>query len=404
MRTDRGRLLSVLAAGVRDLSLAEEALQDAVVSALAHWGRSGLPASPQGWLLTAARRKALDRLRAGGRQQRKAAELSAIMARQTTEPEQIPDERLRLIFACCHPALELKSRVALTLRTVCGITTPEIARLFLDDGPTMGQRISRAKAKIAKAGIPFSTPELEHWPARLDAVLTTIYLIFTTGFIAPPDEPRDLCREAEFLVRLIDSLHSGDPEVEGLLALILLTGARRSARIGADGASVPPGEQDRRLWDAARLNEGRGVLARAVTRGLPGPFQIKAAIADCQMAEGGPDWSQINALYHALLRHEPTDIVALNAAVAIAEAGEPATGLAVVEGLAGSLSGYQPWHAARAALLAMTGRIEDAALSYDRAIESAPGEAEALFLQKRKAALAPEGKPLTDRSRQSRRD
>jgi len=211
------------------------------------------------------------------------------------EPDTIPDERLRLIFACCHPALEPKSRVALTLRTVCGLTTPEIARAFLDAEPTMGQRISRAKAKIAAAGIPFAVPAVELWPVRLEAVLTTVYLIFTTGYVAGPEEPRDLCREAEYLMRLIDRLRPGDAEIEGALAMMLLTAARRAARIGPDGASLPPAEQDRRLWDVARLAEGRTILARAVARRQPGPFQIKAAIADCQMADPAPDWPQIAA-------------------------------------------------------------------------------------------------------------
>ncbi|MDP3341876.1 RNA polymerase sigma factor [Frigidibacter sp.] len=388
MRSDRGRLLAALAAGLRDLSLAEEALQEAAISALGHWARSGLPRSPQGWLLQVARRKAIDRLRGAGRDARKAEALARLVVDEAApEPEAIPDERLRLIFACCHPSLEMKSRVALTLRTVCGLTTPEIARAFLDAEPTMGQRLSRAKAKIAAAGIPFAVPEAELWPARLEAVLTTVYLIFTTGYVAGPGEPRDLCHEAEYLMRLIDRLRPEDPEIEGALAMMLLTAARRAARIGADGASLPPAVQDRSLWDGARLAEGRAILAAAVARRRPGPFQIKAAIADCQMAEPGPDWPQIAALYGALWRHEPTPVVSLNAAVALAEAGEPARGLAIVESLEGHLAGYQPWHAARAALLAMTGDRAAAASAYQQAIALAPGPAEALFLQRMLASL-----------------
>jgi RNA polymerase sigma-70 factor (ECF subfamily) len=388
MRADRGRLLSVLAAGLRDLGLAEEVLQEAAVSALSHWTRSGLPDSPAGWLLQVARRKAIDRLRGAARDGRKAQALAALARDDAApEPQAIPDERLRLIFACCHPALEPKSRVALTLRSVCGLTTPEIARAFLDAEPTMGQRISRAKAKIAAAGIPFAVPDAEHWPARLETVLTSIYLIFTTGYVAGPDEPRDLCHEAEYLMRLIDGLRPGDAEIEGALAMMLLTAARRAARVAPDGTSLPPAEQDRSLWDAARLAEGRAILARAVARRSPGPFQIKAAIADCQMAEPGPDWPQIAALYGALWRHEPTPVVRLNAAVAIAEAGDPGQGLAIVEGLAADLSDYQPWHAARAALLAATGATEVAAEAYREAIARAPTPAEALFLTKRLAGL-----------------
>jgi RNA polymerase sigma-70 factor (ECF subfamily) len=391
MQADRGRLLSVLAAGLRDLSLAEEALQEAAVSALSHWGRAGLPASPQGWLLQVARRKAIDVLRGTARDNRRAEALSVLAQEDAApEPETIPDERLRLIFACCHPALEQKSRVALTLRTVCGLTTPEIARAFLDTEPTMGQRISRAKAKIAAAGIPFAIPDADHWPARLEAVLTTIYLIFTTGYVAGPDEPRDLCLEAEYLMRLIDRLRPGDAEIEGALAIMLLTAARRAARVGPDGASLPPCDQDRRLWDAARLAEGRAILARAVARRQPGPFQIKAAIADCQMAEPAPDWTQIAALYGALYRHEPTPVVQLNAAVAMAEAGDPLLGLRVVDALSG-LDDYQPFHAARAALLAMTGETSAALAAYRIALSNAPTAADALFLTKRMKELGTSG-------------
>lgn len=388
MRLDRGRILSILASGLRDLSLAEEVLQEAAVSALAHWGRAGLPASPQGWLLQVARRKAIDRLRGAARDSRNAPALAAL-AQDDAAPDahDIPDERLRLIFACCHPALEPKSRVALTLRTVCGLTTPEIARAFLDAEATIGQRISRAKSKIKAAGIPFSIPEAQHWPMRLDAVLTTVYLIFTTGYVAGPEEPRDLCLEAEYLMRLIDRLRPEDSEIEGALAMMLLTAARRAARIGPDGASLPPSGQDRTLWDAARLSEGRAILARAIDRRHPGPFQIKAAIADCQMADPTPDWPQIAALYGALLRYEPTPVVRLNAAVAIAEAGDPAQGLGIVEDLAPDLWEYQPWHAARAALLAATGAKGEAAKAYLKAIAKAPTQAKALFLSKRLSEL-----------------
>ena len=388
MRADRGRLVSVLATGLRDLALAEEVLQEAALSALTHWGRSGLPASPAGWLLQVARRKAIDRLRGAARDSRKGAALAVLMGEEAApEPEHIPDQRLRLIFACCHPALEPKSRVALTLRTVCGLTTPDIAGAFLDTETTMGQRISRAKAKITAAGIPFAVPEAEHWPARLEAVLTTVYLIFTTGYVAGPHEPRDLCLEAEYLMRLIDRLRPADAEIEGALAMMLLTAARRAARIGADGASLPPAQQDRALWDHARLAEGRETLARAMARRRPGPFQIKAAIADCQMADPAPDWPQIAALYGALLRHEPTPVVRLNAAVALAEAGDPQQGLAIVEALGPELAAYQPWHAARAALLAATGAKAEAARAYAEAIRRSQAPAETLFLQTRLAAL-----------------
>lgn len=389
MRSDRGRLLALLASGLRDLALAEDVLQEAAVSALTHWARTGLPASPQGWLLQVARRKAIDRLRGSHRDALKSEALSRLAIEEALpdQPE-IPDERLRLIFACCHPALEMKSRIALTLRTVCGLTTAEIARAFLDAEPAMGQRLSRAKAKIAAAGIPFSIPEREQWQGRLEAVLATVYLIFTTGYVAGPDEPRDLCLEAEFLVRMIDGLRPGDAEIEGALAMVLLTSARRGARIGRDGASLPPGDQDRELWDSARLQEGREILKRAVERRQPGAFQIKAAIADCQMASPGPDWPQITALYQALWRFEPTPIVALNGAVALAETGDAPQALAIVEALAATLKDYPPWFAARAALLAMNGRLEEAVPAYHQALSRAEGEAEKLFLQGRLDGLA----------------
>jgi RNA polymerase sigma factor (sigma-70 family) len=388
MRSDRGRLLSVLAAGLRDLSLAEEVLQEAAVSALSHWGRTGLPNSPQGWLLQVARRKAIDRLRSNVRDTRKSEALAQLAHEEAApEPDEIPDERLRLIFACCHPALEMKSRVALTLRTVCGLTTQEIARAFLDQDTTMGQRLSRAKAKIAGAGIPFKIPEEHDWPVRLDGVLTSIYLIFTTGYLAEAGEPRDLCREAEFLLRLIDHLHPDDPECEGALALVLLTSARRRARVGDDGASIPPFEQDKTLWDQTRITQGRALLERAMARGKPGPFQIKAAIADCHHDSQGTDWPQILALYHVLWTHEPTPIVALNSAVALAEAGYPAQALAHVEGLYVTLKDYQPFYAALGDLLAKNGLVARATLAYERAITDAPSQAEALFLTKRLSAL-----------------
>jgi RNA polymerase sigma factor (sigma-70 family) len=388
MRADRGRLLATLVAGLRDISLAEEVLQEAAISALSHWGRTGLPASPQAWLLTVARRKALDRFRGSKRDARKADDMALLIGREEEEEQdEIPDERLRLIFACCHPALELKSRVALTLRTVCGVTTTEIARAFLDQEATMGQRLSRAKAKITAAGIGFEVPTADHWPGRLDAVLTTLYLIFTTGYVASDDEPRDLCLEAEYLMRLINKLNPEDPEIEGALAMMLLTAARRAARVGADGASRPPAEQDRALWDLDRMAEGRALLARAMARRKSGPFQIKAAIADCQMGDGGPDWPQIAALYGALWRFEPTPIVTLNAAVAVAEAGDTPRGLNIIEGLADQLSDYQPWHAARAALLAKTGKYTEASKAYRRAIDLAPGPAERVFLERRLAAV-----------------
>ena len=299
VRDDRGRLLAALIARLRDFQLAEDALQDALESALRHWGR-GLPEAPLGWLLRVALRKAIDRLRAQTRDGRRVADLTVLAGEEAalTDPEDIPDERLRLIFTCCHPALDAKSRVALTLRTLGGLTTAEIARAFLDLEPAMGQRLSRAKAKIAAAGIPFAVPGPELWADRLDSVLTVIYLIFNEGYSASSAVVplrSGLCDEAVFLARMLDQLRPGEPEVEGLLALMLLTHARHAARLDATGAAVPLDAQDRALWDHALIADGLTTLDRAVARRVVGPFQIKAAISalHVQALPGQTDWRQI---------------------------------------------------------------------------------------------------------------
>lgn len=388
-RSDRGLLLSALIARLGSFDLAEEALSEAMESALVHWSRSGIPASPRGWLLKAAGRKAIDQIRRKGSEERKAGALALIgPAEGSGEDEDFPDERLRLIFTCCHPALEEKSRVALTLRTVCGLTTRQIAAMFLDNEPAMGQRLSRAKAKISAAGIRYAVPEREAWPGRLGAVLTVIYLIFTAGYAAGPEGGPDLAEEAIFLARLINRLCPDDPEIAGCLALLLLTHARRAARIGPDGESVPPDRQDRALWDGAAIAEGRALLGAAMQRRAPGPFQLKGAIADCHMAEGGPDWPQIAMLYGGLMRFEPTPVVRLSRAVALAEAGALATGLSEIERLGEALDGYQPYHAASAELYRRAGDRLRALAAYDRAISLAISEADRRFLVRRRAEAA----------------
>lgn len=386
IRQDRGRLLAALIARLRDFQLAEDALQEALESALVHWGRSGLPASPQGWLLKVALRKAIDRIRSTARATRKSADLALLATDEAdyTAPEMIPDDRLRLIFTCCHPALDQKSKVALTLRTVCGLSTAEIASAFLDAEPTMGQRLSRAKAKITAARIPFAIPDADQWQDRLQTVLTTVYLVFTTGYTSGPQEPRDLCAEAIFLARLLNDLRPDEPEIEGTLALLLLTEARRAARTDSAGSTVPPAQQDRRLWDTAKLAQGRALLDQAITRRAPGPYQIKAAIADCHMADPAPDWPQIAALFTRLLDFEPTPVVRLNRAVALAEAGNLATALAELAQLAPVLDDYQPFHAAQADLLTRAGQGAQARAAYDRAIALAPSAADATFLIRRR--------------------
>lgn len=389
LRRDRGRLMAALTHRLGSFQRAEDALQEACISALSHWARDGLPRSPQGWLIQVAFRKALDQLRAEGRdgEREAAAQLIQDLLGQD-EPEPIPDERLRLIFTCCHPALELKSRVALTLRTVCGLSTGEIARLFLDQESTMGQRLSRAKTKIARSGIVYAVPPPEQWDERLQAVLATVYLIFTTGYTAAPDEARDLCGEALFLARLLDALCPEQPEIEGALALLLLTDARRAARVSVSGATVPPAEQDRRLWRRDVEAEGRHRLETALRRKRAGPFQIKAAISACQMAEPAPDWPQIFQLYTALLPLEPTPVVRVNHAVAMAESGLLAAALAILNELQEPLADFQPLHAARAAVLAMAGQTEAARRAYSQAIALATQESDRRFLAARAACLS----------------
>ncbi len=389
MRNDRGRLLAALIARLRNFQLAEEALQEAAASALVHWGRTGLPQSPQGWLLRVALRKAIDRIRSSARADRNAADMArlAVDEADETEPEMIADERLRLIFTCCHPALEPKSQVALTLRTLCGLTTAEIAANFLDLETTMGQRLSRAKAKIAAAGIPFAVPGPEHWPERLNAVLSVIYLIFNTGYTQGPLMGRDLCDEAIYQARMVDALRSGDPEVEGALALMLITHARRRARVDAAGLIVPLTEQDRGLWDRAAIEEGSALLERAMGRGAPGPYQIKAAISACHVLRERADWAQIVLLYDRLLEFEPTPVVALNRAVALAEVGAVDLALRELQGLAVELAKYQPYYAALAEVLRRTGNLGAALAAYDRAIDLAANPQDAAFLNARRMRI-----------------
>lgn len=408
LRHDRGRLMAALTYRLGSFQRAEDALQEASLSALSHWVRDGLPQSPQGWLIRVAFRKALDQLRAEGRDgEREAAVQLVNELLGQDEPEPIPDERLRLIFTCCHPALDPKSRVALTLRTVCGLSTGEIARLFLDQETTMGQRLSRAKTKIASAGIAYAVPPPEQWDERLQAVLTTVYLIFTTGYTAgPADAPeaghsetrgqtpadgRDLCGEALFLARLLDALCPAQAEIEGLLALMLLTHARRAARASVSGATVPPAEQDHHLWRHDEAAEGRQRLDTALRRQRAGPFQIKAAISACQMAEPGPDWPQILHLYTALLPMEPTPVVRVNHAVALAENGLLAAALATLNELREPLADFQPFHAAHAAVLTQAGQTDAARSAYARAIALADNESDRRFLAGRVARLGEAG-------------
>lgn len=389
IRRDRGRLLSALMAQFRDLQLAEDALQDALESAVAHWTRTGLPDSPSHWLIRVASRKAIDRIR----RQKTAIKLGDEMAQRlgaeiaVPEGEDIPDERLRLMLICCHPALERKSQIALTLRTIAGLPTAEIARCFLDNEATMGQRLSRSKAKMAAARIPFVLPEPEEWPDRIQAVLGVIYLIFTAGHGAGPVAGTDLAAEALFLARLLNQLWRDDPEIEGCLALILLTHARRNARISPEGVSVSITQQNRALWNRQEFEEGEALLEKALMRSRPGPYQIKAAIAACHHIGGGSDWPQIAALYHQLLRFEPTPVVRLNLAVAIAETGAVDAALAMLAQLRPALEMYQPFHAARADLFMRSAQSDQARAAYETAIALAVSDGDRAFLRERLAHL-----------------
>jgi RNA polymerase sigma factor (sigma-70 family) len=389
VRDDRGRLLAALIARLRDFQLAEEALQDAMISAVSHWGRNGVPASPKGWLLQVAYRKAIDRIRQRKLASRLQGDLAPFAGDEAHEddPDMIPDERLRLIFTCCHPAIEPKSQVALTLRTLGGLSTPEIARAFLDQEATMGQRLSRAKAKIAAARIPYAVPEPAEWSERLNSVLSVIYLIFNAGYTAGPGAGRDLAEEALWLGRMLDRLRPQDPEIEGALALMILTQARREARVDANGLSVPLTVQDRGLWDGSAIREGVALVERALSRARPGPYQIKAAIAACHCEGEESDWPQIAALYGALLAFEPTPVVRLNRAVAAAETGALQFALAELAALKDELEDYQPFHAAFAELHARAGDRSAARSAYAKAIELAGSPADAAFLQARRDAL-----------------
>ena len=310
MREDRGRLVAALIRALGSFDMAEDALQDATERALVHWARNGIPDRPDAWLLQVARRSAIDRIRKARRHAAASPDVVRLMqedeADRSVDAPEIPDERLRLIFTCCHPALEEKTRVALTLRTVGGLTTREIARAFLDSEPAMGQRLSRAKAKISAAAIPFTVPERPDWDRRLNSVLSVIYLIFNEGWTAGPGaEPirTGLCDEAIWLGRLMTGLAPGEPEIEGLLALMLLSHARHAARFDGDGGMIPLDAQDRNTWDRARIDEGLALLDTAVARRLPGPFQIQAAISALHVQAEKPeetDWPQILLLYERL--------------------------------------------------------------------------------------------------------
>jgi len=415
-RADRGAVLARLIAVVGDFDLAEDALHDAVLAAAETWPGDGVPANPAAWLFTTARRKAIDRLRRGAardRRQRSWGELAIAWDAGSPGPATGPiaDDRLRLIFTCCHPALELEARVALTLRALGGLSTEEVAAAFLVPVPTMAQRVVRAKRKIRGAGIGYRVPDPGDLPQRLESVLAVIYLIFNAGYL-PADGAElvrvDLCQEAIRLAEVLVELLPGEPEPLGLSALLLLQDARRPARTDVDGRPLTLEEQDRSRWDQAMISTGLERLGRAHDLGRPGPHQVKAAIAalhSCAPGAESTDWPGIVRLYDQLYGWEPTPVVRLNRAVAVAMAEGPESGLSELEdpAVAGALRHYHLFHLTRADLLRRAGRVDEAAAAYAEARGRTANRAEHAFVDRRLAELGgPDGARTPDPARRAR--
>ncbi|MFI5913719.1 RNA polymerase sigma factor [Dactylosporangium sp. NPDC051541] len=386
-REEYGRAVSVLVRALGDIELAEEAVQEAFTAALQRWPEDGTPPSPAGWIITTARNHAIDRLRREAKRAEKHAEAHLIY----NAPADPPDDRLRLIFTACHPALARHAQVALTLRLLGGLTTAEIARALLIPEPTLAQRLVRAKNKIRDAGIPYRIPRDSDLPDRLSAVLAVLYLIFNEGYTASsgPLVRDDLCTEAIRLARMLRALMPDEPEVAGLLALMILSAARRPARVDRSGALVPLPDQDRSTWDRSAIAEGHRLVRECLRRSRPGPYQIQAAInavhTDAPTA-AATDWPQIVQLYDQLLAVSPAPIVELNRAVAVAEVAGPEAGLRLIEPL--PLPKYHVFHAVRADLLRRAGRTEEAAAAYETAAGLTANETERDYLLTQRAGLA----------------
>ncbi len=404
VREEHAKLLAALISQLGDFQLAEDALQDGIESALIHWQRNGIPRSPAGWLLQTARRKAIDRLRRNKNFASKShqithdVKLNALMQMDSEEMAMrsappISDERLALIFTCCHPAIGEKSRIALTLHTLGGLSTGEIARAFLDKQSAMAQRLVRTKRKILSAKIPYAVPKPEQWNERLQTVLNVLYLIFNEGYFSGSTDGQmrvNLSNEAVRLTRILLELRPEEAETEGLLALMLLHDSRREARHDATGSMIALAEQNRNIWDQEKIHTGLTILQNALERQTPGPYQIQAAISALHAKapdHNATDWQQIVHLYQQLHHLHPTPVIELNRAVALSYASGANEALKPMHDLKSRLSTYQPFYAAYADILQRTGQIEQAEKAYNRAIELSEEETTRLFLQRKLGAM-----------------